>query len=86
MGPFPGVADSSLLVQLEGRHLLRRGRKGQGAYLNFPRSFFGQKSFWIHNASLSWRSENDWIEITGWVHNFLDQQYKTASDDFSLGL
>jgi outer membrane receptor protein involved in Fe transport len=57
-----------------------------GSYLNFPKAYFGQEAFWIHNASLSWRSENDWIEITGWVHNFLDQHYKTSSDDLSQGL
>jgi iron complex outermembrane receptor protein len=59
---------------------------GQGAYLNFPVAFFGQESFWIHNASLSWRSENDLIEVTGWVHNFLDEHYKTSSSDLSQGL
>jgi hypothetical protein len=26
------------------------------------------------------------IEITGWVHNFLDEFYKTNSDDFHVGL
>jgi iron complex outermembrane receptor protein len=60
--------------------------EGQGSYINFPEAFFGQEAFWIHNASLSWRSENDRFEITGWVHNFLDEHYKTSSDDFSLGL
>jgi len=59
---------------------------GTGAYLNFPESYFGQEAFWIHNASLSWRSENDRFEVTGWVHNFLDQHYKTSSDDLSQGL
>jgi iron complex outermembrane receptor protein len=59
---------------------------GTGAYLNFPKAYFGQEAFWIHNASLSWRSENDRFEITGWVHNFLDQHYKTSSDDLSQGL
>jgi iron complex outermembrane receptor protein len=59
---------------------------GTGSYLNFPESTFGQEAFWIHNASLSWASEDDLIEITGWVHNFLDQHYKTSSDDLSIGL
>ncbi len=59
---------------------------GQGAYINFPKAFFGQESFWIHNASLSWRSENELLEITGWVYNFLDEHYKTSSDDLSQGL
>jgi iron complex outermembrane receptor protein len=60
--------------------------KGTGAYLNFPEATFGQEAFWVHNAALSWRSENDLIEITGWVHNFMDEYYKTNSDDLSVGL
>ncbi len=59
---------------------------GRGSYLNFPEATFGQEAFWIHNATLSWTSENELIEITGWVHNFLDQHYKTSSDDVSQGL
>jgi len=55
---------------------------GTGQYLNFPKATFGQEAFWIHNAALSWRSENELIEVTGWVHNFLDEWYKTNSDDF----
>jgi iron complex outermembrane receptor protein len=57
---------------------------GTGAYLNFPRATFGQEAFWIHNAALSWRSENSRFEITGWVHNFLDEVYKTNSEDFHV--
>ncbi len=59
---------------------------GRGSYLNFPKSTFGQPAFWIHNASLTWTSENEMIEIVGWVHNFLDEHYKTSSDDLSIGL
>ena len=56
---------------------------GRGTYINFPKATFGQEAFWIHNASLSWRSENNLIEITGWVYNLLDEHYKTASFDLS---
>jgi hypothetical protein len=59
---------------------------GTGAYLNFPEATFGQEAFWIHNATLSWRSEDSLIEITGWVHNFMDEYYKTNSTDNSVGL
>jgi len=59
---------------------------GRGAYLNFPEATFGQPAFWIHNASLTWKSENEMIEVVGWVHNFLDEHYKTSSDDLSIGL
>jgi iron complex outermembrane receptor protein len=60
--------------------------KGQGAYLNFPVATFGQEAFWIHNAALSWRSESEMIEITGWVHNIFDEYYKTNSEDYSVGV
>ncbi len=60
--------------------------EGKGSQLNFPEATFGQEAFWIHNASLSWRSENELLEITGWVHNFMDTHYKLSSDDLSVGL
>jgi iron complex outermembrane receptor protein len=60
--------------------------EGRGAYLNFPKATFGQKAFWIHNASLSWSSENELLEITAWVHNLRDEFYKINSDDLSVGL
>jgi iron complex outermembrane receptor protein len=59
---------------------------GKGAYLKFPEATIGQSAFWIHNASLSWRSENELIEVTGWVHNFMDEHYKTSSSDNSQGV
>jgi len=59
---------------------------GRGTLINFPKATFGQEAFWIHNASLSWKSENERFEVSGWVHNFLDQHYKTASFDLTNGL
>jgi iron complex outermembrane receptor protein len=59
--------------------------QGKGAYDNFPVATFGQEAFWVHNAALSWRSENELLEITGWVHNFMNEYYKTSSDDYSVG-
>ena len=55
--------------------------RGQGALLNFPEATFGQEAFWVFNSALSWRSDNERFEVTGWVHNFLDEHYKTQSDD-----
>jgi iron complex outermembrane receptor protein len=82
VGPFPGVLVPRYSFNWKD-DIFFDTAEGKGSYQNFPESYFGEKAFWIHNASLSWRSENDWIEITGWVHNFLDQRYKTSSDDFS---
>jgi len=59
--------------------------KGEGAYQNFPVATFGQEAFWVHNAALSWRSEDELLEVTGWVHNFMNEYYKTSSDDYSVG-
>jgi len=91
--PLPGQIDGHGLGSLIPRYsfswkddIYFDAGSGKGAYLNFPEAFFGQEAFWIHNAGLSWRSENQRFEITGWVHNFLDEHYKTSSDDYSLGL
>ena len=59
--------------------------EGRSSQLNFPKATFGQEAFWVHNAALSWRSENELLEITGWVHNFMDEFYKTSTDDLSVG-
>jgi len=48
--------------------------------------FFGQDNFWIFNAALTWTSENEMFTLTGWVHNFMDEHYKTQSFDYSRGL
>jgi outer membrane receptor protein involved in Fe transport len=58
---------------------------GQGALLQFPEGTFGQEAFWVLNASLSWLSENERFEVVGWVHNFLDEHYKTQSFDLHRG-
>lgn len=59
---------------------------GRGQRCNFPKGFFGQEAYWVHNASLAWRSEDERIEVLGWVHNFLDEHYKTQNFDLSRGL
>jgi iron complex outermembrane receptor protein len=91
--PLPGQIEGHGLGTLTPRYsfswkddIYFDSAEGQGSYINFPKSFFGQESFWIHNASLTWRSENSRFEVTGWVHNFLDEYYKTWSGDSSIGL
>jgi iron complex outermembrane receptor protein len=58
---------------------------GKGALNNFPEGTFGQEAYWIYNAALTWRSEDERFEVLGWVHNFLDEHYKTESFDVSRG-
>jgi hypothetical protein len=59
---------------------------GRGNRCNFEEGFFGQGAFWIFNAALTWTSENEMITLTGWVHNFMDEHYKSQSFDVSRGL
>ena len=59
---------------------------GRGNRCNFDAEFFAQKPFWILNAALTWRSEDDWLTLTGWVRNFLDKHYRTQSFDVTRGL
>jgi len=59
---------------------------GRGNRCNFDPGFFGQGSFWVFNAALTWTSENEMFTLTGWVHNFMDEHYKTQSFDLSRGL
>jgi iron complex outermembrane receptor protein len=56
---------------------------GKGARCNFPEATFGQPAFWVLNSALTWRSEDERYELTGWVHNFLDEHYKTQNFDLS---
>jgi len=58
---------------------------GRGNRCNFEPGFFGQAPFWVFNASLMWSSENEMFTLTGWVHNFMDEHYKTQSFDYSRG-
>ena len=59
---------------------------GRGQRCNFPKGTFGQEAYWVHNASLAWTSEDESIEVLGWVRNFLDEHYKTQNFDLSRGL
>jgi outer membrane receptor protein involved in Fe transport len=61
--------------------------EGTGVRCNFPdKGTFGQTAFWVVNAALTWRSEDERFELTGWVHNFLDEHYKTQNFDLTDGL
>jgi len=40
-----------------------------------------QPAYWLHNARLSYRTPDERIEISGWVQNLLDKEYKVDSFD-----
>jgi iron complex outermembrane receptor protein len=59
---------------------------GRGTKCNFPEGYFGEKPYWLFNAALTWRSEDDRFEVMGWIHNFMDHHYKTQNFDLSEGI
>jgi iron complex outermembrane receptor protein len=59
---------------------------GRGTRCNFPVGYFGEQPYWVYNAALTWRSEDERFELMGWVHNLLDQHYKTQNFDLSRDL
>jgi iron complex outermembrane receptor protein len=59
---------------------------GRGNRCNFEQGFFGQDPYWVFNAALTWTSENEMFTLTGFVHNFMDEHYKTQSFDLSRNL
>jgi iron complex outermembrane receptor protein len=59
---------------------------GRGTRCNFPVGYFGEQPYWLFNAALTWRSEDERFELMGWVHNFTDQLYKTQNFDLSEGI
>jgi outer membrane receptor protein involved in Fe transport len=42
-----------------------------------------QEAFWLHNARLSYRSENEQLELAFWVSNIADKYYKDDVFDLS---
>jgi len=48
-----------------------------------PEFAIGQKSYVLHNLSLSYRSPDANFEISGWVRNLFDERYKTYAFDAS---
>jgi iron complex outermembrane receptor protein len=53
-----------------------------GEYLNH--SVLGQKSYWLHNLRLAYRSPDERWEVAGWVRNLTDKAYTVDAVDLSL--
>ncbi|MCP5042344.1 MAG: TonB-dependent receptor plug domain-containing protein [bacterium] len=49
-----------------------------------PEYAIGQRAYWIHNVSLSYRTPIENVEVRGWVRNIMDQRYKTYAFDASF--
>jgi iron complex outermembrane receptor protein len=91
--PLPGMVAGRGLGVLTPRfsftwkdEMLYDACGGRGNRCNFEPGFFGQDDFWVFDAALTWTSENEMFTLTGFVHNFLDERYKTQSFDLSRGL
>ena len=48
-----------------------------------PENTIGQESYWLHNASIAYRTPDGAIELRGWVRNLTDKAYKTFAADLS---
>lgn len=57
--------------------------EGAGARGNLPAGTIGQKAYWVHNAMLTYMTPDERIEITGWVRNITDEEYRVQSFDLT---
>jgi len=88
--PLPGTLFGSGLGTLTPRfsfswkdQIFFDACSGKGTACNFEEGFFGEEPTWVFNAALTWRSEGERFELTGWVHNFLDNYYKVQNFDLT---
>ncbi|MCH2187580.1 TonB-dependent receptor, partial [Myxococcota bacterium] len=57
--------------------------EGCGAEGNVPQCLLQQPSIFLLNGSLTWTSSNDRVEVTAFVRNMLNEQYKVQAFDLS---
>jgi iron complex outermembrane receptor protein len=57
--------------------------EGAGQRDNLVPGTVGQEAYWVHNAALTYTSPDQQIEVTGWVRNFLDEEYRVQSFDLT---
>ena len=49
-----------------------------------PMLAIGQEAFVLHNLTLTYRTPEGDIEVSGWVRNLLDERYKSYAFDASF--
>ena len=59
--------------------------KGKGTLQDLPDGTIGQGSYALYNGSFTWRSPDQHIELTGWIRNISDKEYRVQSFDVSDG-
>jgi iron complex outermembrane receptor protein len=57
--------------------------EGAGQRGNLVPGTMGQEAYWVHNAMLTYTSPDQRIEVTGWVRNFLGEEYRVQSFDLT---
>ena len=57
--------------------------EGAGLRDNLFPADIGQEAYWVHNATLTYTTSDQRIEVTRWVRNFLDEHYKVQSFDLT---
>ncbi len=60
-----------------------RGLPGGDSLPRLPELAVGQEAFVLHNLTLTYRTPEGNIEVSGWVRNLLDERYKTYGFDAS---
>lgn len=57
--------------------------EGEGSLSDLPENTISQGAYWLLNASLKWRvtDEPGALEVTGWVQNLTNEEYKVTSID-----
>jgi iron complex outermembrane receptor protein len=61
--------------------------EGTGARFDLPDDTISQDGYWLLNASLAWRIEaggGGALEVSGWVRNLTNEEYRTQSFDLSV--
>jgi iron complex outermembrane receptor protein len=60
-----------------------RGAPNDDNVLFLPDFAIGQRSYWLHNVRLTYRTPEGDIEVAGWIRNVTDEVYKTLAFDAS---
>jgi iron complex outermembrane receptor protein len=60
-----------------------RGNQNNEGLFFLPRYAIGQRSYWLHNLRLAYRTPGGNVEVAGWVRNLEDKVYKALAFDAS---
>ena len=58
--------------------------EGEGAEGSLVERLLREPAYWLHNAGLTYTAPGELLEVGVWVRNFLDEEYRVQSFDFSI--